>query len=270
MKKIFSIFLLLISLIAGCGTSESIDESIESSKDTSSVELSVEMNNEEEKEFNQTEQVIDNGSESNSEQIPVEFVRVIDGDSIKVKINGVEETVRYLLIDTPETKHPNSCVQPYGKEASERNEELLRSGQITLEFDGPERDKYDRLLAYVFVDGLSVQKTLLEEGLARVAYIYDPPYKYLDEFYKAESEAKSSKLNIWNKDGYVTENGFQDCVDDDSVFTSTSLSDNDTTDNVEYFNNCTELKKVYPNGVPKEHPAYQEKMDRDKDGYACE
>ncbi|MDR4433940.1 thermonuclease [Bacillus tequilensis] len=139
--------------------------------------------------------------------------RAVDGDTIKVIYNGKKDTVRYLLVDTPETKKPNSCVQPYGKDASKRNKELVSSGELQLEFDkGDRRDKYGRLLAYVYVDGKSVQETLLKEGLARVAYVYEPNTKYIDQFRLDEQEAKSEKLSIWSRNGYVTNRGFNGCV----------------------------------------------------------
>lgn len=197
----------------------------------------------------------------NDNQVPVTLVKTVDGDTIKVNYNGKEENVRYLLIDTPESKKPGTCVQPFAESASNRNKELVNSGDLTLEFEKSERDKYGRLLAYVFVDGKSVQKTLLQEGLARVAYIYEPPYKYLSDYQNTENAAKSNQEGIWSQPGLVTDSGFNGCAD--------GSSDN-SSEGTEHFQNCTELKKEYPNGVPKGHPAYQSKMDRDNDGYACE
>ncbi len=82
---------------------------------------------------------------------------------------------------------------------------------MQLEFDkGDHRDKYERLLAYVYIDGKSVQETLLKEGLARVAYVYEPNTKYIDQFRKDEQEAKS--VYKWSKNGYVTDKGFNGCV----------------------------------------------------------
>ncbi len=232
--------------------------------------------------------------EFNGNRIPVELVYVIDGDTIKVRYTdpdtGVssEETLRYLLLDTPETKKPNSCVQPFGKEAASRNEQLLQSGKITIEFDGPERDKYGRLLAHVFVDGVSVQETLLEEGLGRIAYVYDPPYKYMEQYKQAEQRAKNNGKKIWSRSGYVTDSGFNGCEDGGSTAKKNNTSGTDgstlssntgtgsgsntgsNTGTTQHFQNCTELRKVYPKGVPAGHPAYQPKMDRDKDGWACE
>lgn len=211
-----------------------------------------------------------------SNQVAVTIVSTVDGDTIKVNENGKIETVRYLLVDTPEEKKPNTCVQPYSLEAAQRNDEILRSGNITLEFEEKNKvDKYGRVLAYVFVNGKSVQGTLLQEGYARVAYIYYPPYKYLSQYQSDERIAKNQGLHIWSKPGLVTENGFIGCADDSASVPEpapapsvapTSPAGSGT----EIFANCTELRKKYPNGVPKGHPAYQEKMDRDQDGYACE
>ncbi len=125
-------------------------------------------------------------------QVAVTLVSTTDGDTIKVNENGKIETVRYLLVDTPEEKKPNTCVQPYSMEAAQRNDAILRSGNITLEFEEKNKvDKYGRVLAYVFVNGKSVQETLLQEGYARVAYIYYPPYKYLSQYQTDESTAKN-------------------------------------------------------------------------------
>jgi endonuclease YncB( thermonuclease family) len=104
-------------------------------------------------------------TENQVSNLPITLVDIIDGDTIKVNVNGKIETVRYLLIDTPESKNPKTCVQLYAKEAFLRNSELVKSGKLTLEFEqGNTRDSYGRLLAYVFVDGESIQGTLLKEG----------------------------------------------------------------------------------------------------------
>ena len=127
----------------------------------------------------------------------------------KSYITDEEINVRYLLIDTPETNHPRLGKQPFGDEAKERNRQLVNSGALTLEFDVGERiDKYDRLLAYVYVDGKSVQKTLLAEGLARVAYVYPPNTRHLTPFEEAQEEAKKKGLGIWSVENYATDSGF--------------------------------------------------------------
>lgn len=142
--------------------------------------------------------------------VPVELIRTIDGDTIKVKYEGEERNIRYLLIDTPEIDHKNpENTEPFAMEAKVRNEELLKSGNVTIEFDeGDHEDKYGRLLAYIYVDGKSVQETLLTEGLARVAYVFEPNTKYIDEFNEAADKAKDAKKGVWEKEGYVTNRGF--------------------------------------------------------------
>lgn len=148
-----------------------------------------------------------------SYQVPVSLVETIDGDTVKVKVNGKTETIRYLLVDTPESKKPGMCIQPFAKEAYYRNKQLLGSGKVTIEFDkGSMRDAYGRLLAYVYVDGKSVEETLLKEGFARVAYIMDPPYKYLRLFREDENSAKKRRVNIWSRLNYVTYRGFEGCM----------------------------------------------------------
>lgn len=80
-------------------------------------------------------------TESKGSEVPITLVHIIDGDTIKVNVNGKMETVRYFLIDTPESKNPKTCVQLYAKEAFLRNSELVKSGNLTLEFkQGNTRD----------------------------------------------------------------------------------------------------------------------------------
>ncbi|GKV56689.1 hypothetical protein NCCP2222_26360 [Sporosarcina sp. NCCP-2222] len=218
-----------------------------------------------------------------TEKIPVTLVKTVDGDTIKVRYNGEEINIRYLLIDTPETNHPRLGKQPFGEEAKERNRQLVNSGKLTIEFDIGERyDKYDRLLAYVYVDGKSVQKTLLAEGLARVAYVYPPNTRHLTPYEDAQAAAKKKGLGIWSVENYATDSGFNsDAVATIKPSNTPSKKPSapaatskpaaiPSTGGSEWFQNCTELRKKYPSGVPQGHPAYQAKMDRDKDGYACE
>ena len=220
-----------------------------------------------------------------TDQIPVTLVRTIDGDTIKILYEGKEVNVRYLLIDTPETSHPKLGKQPFGEAAKERNRQLVNSGELTIEFDIGERtDKYGRLLAYVYVDGKSVQKSLLAEGLARVAYVYPPNTRHLTPFEEVQAIAKEKGLGIWSIENYATESGFKSkpaaSVSSGSTPTPSKSSTGSTstspttsavkTGGQEWFQNCTELRKKYPSGVPAGHAAYQPKMDRDKDNFACE
>ena len=103
-------------------------------------------------------------------------------------------------------------MQPFAKDVFQRNNELVKGGSLSLEMEeGNARDTYGRLLAYVYVDGKSIQETLLKEGYARLAYIMDPPYKYLHLFRTYENLAKTRRIRIWSRKDYVTNRGFTGC-----------------------------------------------------------
>lgn len=130
----------------------------------------------------------------------VTFSRVVDGDTARLIVQGKEETVRFLAIDTPESVKPNTKVQPYGKEASEYTEKMLKNAkEIKLEYEKSAKvDDYDRKLAWVFVDGELLQEQLVSKGYAKVAYIYGK-YKYTNTLKKVEAKAKIERLGIWSK-----------------------------------------------------------------------
>lgn len=155
---------------------------------------------------------------STADRIGVDVIAVIDGDTVRIMYEGKEETVRYLLVDTPETNHPRLGEQPLGKKATEENRRIIESGKVTIEFDTGDRyDDYGRLLAYFYVDGESVQEQLLEAGMARVAYVYPPNTKYLDDFEQAEQTAKEAGRGIWAIEDYVTDKGFDSSVYNEQV-----------------------------------------------------
>jgi micrococcal nuclease len=141
--------------------------------------------------------------------ILVPVSKVIDGDTIKVQWNGTEQTIRLLLIDTPETHHPTLGVQPLGPEASAETHRLLDHKSVILELAvGQEKDHYGRYLAYAFVGNQSVEMDLLGKGLARVAYVIPPNTKYLTEFKQAESIAQKAQRGVWQTPGYARDDGF--------------------------------------------------------------
>jgi micrococcal nuclease len=153
---------------------------------------------------NETSQTTD------SNFIAAEVTHVVDGDTMDVTYDGKKDTVRLLLVDTPETHHPTKPVEPFGPEASQFATNTLVGKNVQLDLDGPERDKYGRLLVYLWIDNTTFNDMLLKKGLARVAYVYNPPYKHYDEYVADESTAKDQKLGIWSLLGYVTENGYDD------------------------------------------------------------
>lgn len=109
---------------------------------------------------------------------------------------------------------------------------------------------------------------LVEEGLSRVAYVYPPNTCHLEAYEEAQDMAKKRELAIWSIENYATDRGFKDdgsSSEGQGINTETTNADKN-----EFYKNCTELRKVHPNGVPKGHPAYQSKMDRDQDEFTCE
>lgn len=122
--------------------------------------------------------------------------RVIDGDTIEVTLNGKTYTVRYIGIDTPETVHPTLGEEPYGKEASIKNKELVEGEKVRLEKDVSETDQYGRLLRYVYVDDLFVNAELVRLGYAQVA-TYPPDVKYQSYFLQLQNEARTNGRGLW-------------------------------------------------------------------------
>lgn len=147
------------------------------------------------------------GNSAKSGLVPV--THVMDGDTIAVKLNGKVETVRFLLIDTPETVHPNMPIQPFGPQAHRFTEQLLTGKKVRLELGKQPRDKYGRLLAYIYTEnGQMVNEMLLKKGLARVAYVFPPDTKYVDKFRRIENSARERKLGVWSVEEYATDHGF--------------------------------------------------------------
>lgn len=132
-----------------------------------------------------------------NEKKEVHLSKCTDGDTAHLLIDGTDVTVRFLAIDTPEyTKEK----EPYGKEASEYTCNALQAAKrITLEYDdgSTKSDKYGRQLAWIFVDDVLLQKQLVEQGLAEVAYLYGE-YAYTDELYEVQRIAKEKGIGIWS------------------------------------------------------------------------
>lgn len=151
------------------------------------------------KNLNQTtfEELSQNNQET--EKVEVKFVDSVDGDTAEFEMNGETIKVRFLAVDTPESVHPTKEVQAYGVEASNFTKEKLQSAKkIELEFDNnsDKMDKYNRYLAWIWIDGELLQDLLVKEGLAKVAYLY-ADYKYTEQLQKSEKVAKEEKIGIW-------------------------------------------------------------------------
>ncbi|MAF85463.1 MAG: nuclease [Dehalococcoidales bacterium] len=126
-----------------------------------------------------------------------QVVRVVDGDTIEVNIGGHLYKVRYIGIDTPETVHPDKSIpEPYGKEATTKNKELVEGKIVTLEKDISETDKYGRLLRYAYVGDTFINAELVRLGYAQVV-TYPPDVKYQDLFLQLQKEAREEGRGLW-------------------------------------------------------------------------
>lgn len=120
--------------------------------------------------------------------------RVVDGDTIELESG---ERVRYIGVDTPETVDPRKVVQCFGKEASKKNAELVLNQRVRLEKDASDKDKYGRLLRYVYVGDTFMNDYLVREGFAK-ASSYPPDVKFQDQFRSAEQEARQANRGLWS------------------------------------------------------------------------
>lgn len=125
--------------------------------------------------------------------------RFVDGDTIAVDMDGHEETIRFIGIDTPETHKPNTPVQCYGPEAAAFTKSLISSGKVRLQADNLDtnRDRYGRLLRYVYLpDGTLLEDKLVSEGYA-FAYTQFP-FEKKQQIIDDETQAKTSGKGLWS------------------------------------------------------------------------
>ena len=124
-------------------------------------------------------------------------VRVVDGDTIEIRMGEAEERVRLIGIDAPESVHPDAALNSaMGVRAAEYLSELLDGKNVRLELDTQERDRYGRLLAYVYSDDVLVNEQMVEAGMAVVA-TYPPKVRYVDRFVEAERRARENGVGLW-------------------------------------------------------------------------
>jgi micrococcal nuclease len=132
--------------------------------------------------------------------------RVVDGDTIVVNINGQDEKIRLIGVNTPESVDPRKPVECFGLEASKYTKTLLENQSVILESDPTQgdTDKYGRLLRYVLLPGTSatinptnINLKLIQDGYAH-EYTYNKPYKYQKQFKQAQSDASSAQRGLWS------------------------------------------------------------------------
>lgn len=139
--------------------------------------------------------------------LPVD--RVIDGDTIKVMIDGQDVTVRLIGMNTPETVKPNSPIECFGPESSDFAKQVLTGQRVTLEFDDTQgtTDRYGRTLAYVWLEGADGSLRLFNWDSIAAGYAFErqygsTPYAWKEEFADAAARARSAGAGLWGACGY--------------------------------------------------------------------
>ncbi|MGJ7910033.1 thermonuclease family protein [Neobacillus sp. LXY-1] len=200
--------------------------------------------------------------------------RVVDGDTV-VTTDG--RKIRLVGVNTPES---TTRIEEYGKEASNYTKSKLTGKHVWLQKDVSETDRYGRILRIIWVtvptndmDEAEIRAKMYNADLVINGYAepstYPPDVKYSQYFVTFAREARKANRGLWSYDQQGTTKG--DLDREYSGKSSSSSGGKSSNDGVKvFFQNCTELRKVYPNGVPSTHPAYQSLLDRDKDHYACE
>jgi micrococcal nuclease len=125
--------------------------------------------------------------------------KVTDGDTIHIAMDGRDEKVRLIGINTPETVDPRRPVECFGKEASDYMKDIAQGKIVRLEYDESQssRDTYGRILAYVYLeDGQMINRKMVAEGYA-YEYTYMTPYRYQKDFRNLQRLAQTSKRGLW-------------------------------------------------------------------------
>ena len=123
-------------------------------------------------------------------------VRVVDGDTIHVRVGDRIETVRYIGVNTPEVHHPRRGEEPGGREATAVNRQLVAGKQVRLELDVQERDRYRRMLAYVWIGEVMINAELVRLGYAQVMTI-PPNVRHQALFVKLQRDARDARRGLW-------------------------------------------------------------------------
>ncbi|OAH53853.1 hypothetical protein AWH48_11315 [Domibacillus aminovorans] len=235
---------------------------------------------------NETSEEPVNDEKENTKLIAGTVTSVTDGDTIKVDMDGKEETIRLILVDTPETKHPQLGKQPLGEEASAFTTERLSGKEIEIEPGVEERDQYGRLLAYVYMDDKMFNKTLVEEGYARVA-VYPPNTEHLEELETAQATAKEKGIGIWEIENYTKEDGYDATAyepepEPESVVAPEPepvveeeqepvvVEEPEPQQESVYYDNCSDARAAGAAPVYQGEPGYGSHLDRDGDGIGCD
>ena len=187
-----------------------------------------------------SKKILDSDPCLDNNKINASLVKCVDGDTAVFKIAGEEIKFRFLAVDTPESVHPTKEVEAYAKEASKNTCDLLtNANSILIEYDNnsDKTDKYGRNLAWIWIDDMLLQKLMIGEGFARVAYVYGD-YKYLQDLCDLQFQAIAGNKGIWqygyevgycsnsktNNNGVTSNNIYKVTFDNDSDITTVSVA----------------------------------------------
>lgn len=205
-------------------------------------------------------------------------VRVVDGDTVDVKIGDKVERLRLIGIDTPETVDPRKTVQCFGAEASNKAKTILTGKKVSLQADPTQdnRDKYGRLLRYVYLEnGTNFNKMMITEGYAH-EYTYYVPYQMQSEFKAAQKDAEQNRRGLWSPAtcNGVTSSGQKVATPTSGGTNSAAPTPQGSSCNPNYTPcipnsstdlNCSDISiKVRVVGTDVYH------LDRDGDGFGCD
>jgi micrococcal nuclease len=136
------------------------------------------------------------GDGGDDSRTTVRVVEVVDGDTIRVDLNGEETPVRLIGIDTPEKDGPYTDEECFGEQATRYTAEALGGRDVELEFDVERTDRFDRTLAYVWIDDRLFNERILREGYAVLA-TFPPNVRYVDRFTTAQRRARDEQAGLW-------------------------------------------------------------------------
>jgi micrococcal nuclease len=223
----------------------------------------------------------------------VPVVAVVDGDTLKVSLNNTIQTVRLIGIDTPEVVDPRTPVQCFGREASARAKELLTGARVRLEQDPTQdsRDKYGRLLAYVWLqDGRLLNRELIAQGFAH-EYTYALPYQYQASFKDAERQAREQGLGLWSPETCNGQTSTAALAEPTKAAVPPTLAPSRppapttaptqrpvvpaspptaVSPGAPYYKNCAAARTAGAAPLRRGQPGYRPQLDGDSDGIACE
>jgi micrococcal nuclease len=131
-------------------------------------------------------------------RVTTSVIEVVDGDTIRVDLSGAETPVRLIGIDAPETDGPFTERECYGDESTSFARDTLHQREVELTFDVERTDRFDRTLAYVWVDGSLFNEVIVREGYAMAA-TFPPNVRYVDRLVAAEREARNDRRGLWGR-----------------------------------------------------------------------